>query len=243
LADRSRALDGTSRSFRVLAAVATLVALPAPAQAEGPTRSTCYGTPERGRIEKAVSLPRSGPNFHTYSDIGLAIGRTCVHSVVAEIVSAAYADLAREMPSTTFVYGETSWCEGGPFWPHKTHQNGTSVDFMVPVKDATGASVPLPTSPLNKFGYDIEFDATGKFDGLAIDFAAITAHLYFLERQAADRGVKIRRVILAPEFERKLAGTRRWDQVSAKVPFSKGKPWVRHDEHYHVDFLPGCKAL
>ena len=23
--------------------------------------------------------------------------------------------------------------------------------------------------------------------------------------------------------------------------FMKGKPWVRHDEHYHVDFAAPCK--
>jgi penicillin-insensitive murein endopeptidase len=24
----------------------------------------------------------------------------------------------------------------------------------------------------------------------------------------------------------------------AKLPFMQGRPWVRHDEHYHVDFAP-----
>jgi penicillin-insensitive murein endopeptidase len=206
-------------------------------------QSTCYGTPEKGRLENGISLPSSGPNFQPYSTLGVALGRTCVHSVVAEIVSGAYSDLARELPSTNFVYGETSWCAGGSFRPHKTHQNGTSVDFMVPVTDSSGASVPLPTSALNKFGYSIEFDASGKYEGLHVDFAAITAHLYYLERQASDRGVKIRRVILAPEFERQLVGTPHWEEVSARLPFSKAKPWVRHDEHYHVDFLLGCKPL
>jgi len=213
------------------------------AQGEGSPQSTCSGTPEKGRLEGGVSLPGSGVNFRAYSGIGTVIGRTCVHSIVAEIATAAYADLARELPATKFVYGETSWCGGGSFWPHKTHQNGTSVDFMVPVRDETGASVPIPTSPFNRFGYGIDFDANGRHDGLRIDFSAVTAHLYFLEKEASARGVKIRRVIFAPEFERQLAGTPHWDAVSVRVPFRKRTPWVRHDEHYHVDFLPGCKPL
>ncbi len=224
--------------MRLLAAVTTLL-LACPGHAEG---SICYGTPEKGRLEGGISLLRSGPNFEPYSNLGVAAGRTCVHSAVAEIVSRAYADLARELPSTKFVYGETSWCAGGSFRPHKTHQNGTSVDFMVPVRDEGGRSVPLPTSAFNRFGYDIEFDATGRYEDLRVDFRAITAHLYFLEKQASARGVRIRRVILAPEFVRQLAGTH-WDAVSARVPFGTRKPWVRHDEHYHVDFLPGCKPL
>src|SRR5512144_562766 len=114
-------------SLRVLAALA----LSAAVHAE-PIRSTCYGTAEKGRLENGIALPSSGPNFEAYSSIGVALGRTCVHSLVAEIVAAAYADLARELPATSFVYGETGWCSGGPFRPHKTHENGTSVDFMVP---------------------------------------------------------------------------------------------------------------
>jgi penicillin-insensitive murein endopeptidase len=27
------------------------------------------------------------------------------------------------------------------------------------------------------------------------------------------------------------------------MPFSVKKPWVRHDEHYHIDFIIPCKSL
>jgi len=79
-------------------------------------------------------------------------------------------------------------------------------------------SVPLPTSPADKFGYSVEFDAAGRYEGIRVDFPAITAHLYFLEQQASARDVTIRRVILAPEFERQLAETPHWEVVSARVP-------------------------
>jgi penicillin-insensitive murein endopeptidase len=155
---------------------------------------------------------------------------------VGEIVVAAYADLAKQRPSTRFVYGEAAWPSGGSFRPHRTHQNGTSVDFMVPVRDAAGRSVPLPGSPLDKFGYGIEFDAQGRYEDLTIDFEALSAHLGALERHARQRSVRLRRVILAPEYERRLV-------LDTQIPFMKGKPWIRHDEHYHVDFELACKPL
>lgn len=147
---------------------------------------------------------------------------------------ASYADLARELPSTSFVYGETSWPSGGSFRPHKTHQNGTSVDFMVPVLDAGGRSVPLPSSPLNEFGYDIEFDANGRYENLTIDFRALSAHLRALEHHARRHGIALRRVIFAPELRKHLSRVER-------IPFSTRKPWIRHDEHYHVDFAVPCE--
>lgn len=42
--------------------------------------STCYGTTANGRLENGVQLPRSGPNFVTYSDVARAMGRAYVHS-------------------------------------------------------------------------------------------------------------------------------------------------------------------
>src|SRR6185436_11752783 len=106
-------------------------------------------------------------------------------------VAAAYQALESTAPGKVFVYGETGWRTGGRIRPHRTHQNGLSVDFMVPVLDANGRSVPLPTGPFNKFGYGIEFDAGGRFGQLAIDFPAIGEHLYQLHRAARARGIDL----------------------------------------------------
>ena len=131
----------------------------------------------KGRLENAVSLPTKGPNYSSYSSLAAALGRTYVHSKVQETVVATYAALEKSAPADVFVYGETSWASGGRFRPHRTHQNGLSVDFMVPVTDRTGKSVPLPTSAGNKWGYDIEFDANAKHGEYAIDFEALAEHL------------------------------------------------------------------
>lgn len=150
----------------------------------GADASLCRGTTANGRLEHGCRLRRSGATFEAYSSLGVSLGRTYVHCTVARVVEAAYARLAEKHPDLRFVYGETGFAEGGPFKPHKTHQNGLSVDFFVPVRDSQGKSVPLGTSALNKWGYDIEFDARGRYEDLRIDFDAIALHLAALDEAA-----------------------------------------------------------
>jgi len=204
--------------------------------------SQCFGTVNRGHIERSVALPTSGPNFNAYSNLGVSAGRTHVHTKVSEIIVAAYAALAAETPDVTYVYGETGWPSGGRIRPHRSHQNGLSVDFFVPVRNnASGKSVPLPTNAGNKFGYDIEFDANARYGDFRIDFSAMAEHLYQLDRAAKTRGVGISLVIFDTSYLPKLFATKRGPYLQRELSFMKAKPWVRHDEHYHVDFAIPCK--
>lgn len=140
--------------------------------------STCYGTVARGRLEQGAQLPQQGTNFAAYSTEGVQLGRTYVHSVVQAVILDAYRALLRSAPGKNFVYGETGLAAGGPMPPHKTHQAGLSVDFMVPLLDAAGAPAQLPATAANRFGYGIEFDTSGRFAGLRIDYDAMAEHLY-----------------------------------------------------------------
>ncbi|MEO6277523.1 penicillin-insensitive murein endopeptidase [Roseateles sp.] len=205
--------------------------------------SQCFGTTSSGRIEASVALPANGPNFSPYSGLGVSLGRTHVHAKVAEIVAAAYAELAKQAPDVHYVYGETGWPSGGRFRPHRSHQNGLSVDFFVPVRDEGGKSVPLPTPVGERFGYDIEFSDDGRWGAYRVDFAAMAEHLYQLHRAAAERGIGLALVIVDKPFLPQLFATPRGDYLRQHLNFMKGKPWVRHDEHYHVDFAVPCKAL
>lgn len=206
-----------------------------------PALSQCFGTVGNGWIEDSVQLPATGANFAAYSSIGTAAGRTYVHSKVAEVVVSAYAALAVSAPGTAFVYGETGAAAGGPFRPHRTHQNGLSVDFFVPVRNEAGNSVALPANLANRLGYDIEFDAHAKFGNYRIDFPAMAEHLYQLDRAAKVRGVGIALVIFAPVFLPQLFEAPRGPYLRENLRFMTGKPWVRHDEHYHVDFAVPCR--
>jgi penicillin-insensitive murein endopeptidase len=136
------------------------------AQAE---ESICYGTTSKGRLENPVALPSVGNNYVSYGKVPKLAGRTYVHSKVRDVVLNAYAILEAEKPKKVFKYAETGLKNGGEFKPHKTHQNGLSVDFIVPVVDERGRSVHLPTHPLNKYGYSIEFNEKGNYKNYEID--------------------------------------------------------------------------
>ena len=190
-----------------------------------------------------MALPSSGPNFSSYSTAAELVGRTYVHSTVRDIVVDSYKALEAAAPAKVFVYGETGWKSGGRIRPHRTHQNGLSVDFMVPVVNKARRSVPLPTHPLNRFGYDIEFDASGQYGELEIDFPAMAEHLYQLHLVARARGSGIALVIFDEAYLPRLFATARGPHLKQNLKFMKGKPWVRHDEHYHVDFAVACRPF
>ena len=113
---------------------------------------------------------------------------------------------------------------------------------MTPVTDGSGASVHLPTSPLNKFGYNIEFNEKDKYEGLKIDYEALAAHVVALHKQAKKRGFDLWRVIFDPKLQPKLYKTQYASYLRKNIKFSTKRSWVRHDEHYHVDFSIPCKG-
>jgi penicillin-insensitive murein endopeptidase len=203
--------------------------------------SVCFGTTSKGRLEGAVQLPSEGDNYTSYSTTAELLGRTYVHSKVRDIIVDSYRALETEMPDKVFKYAETGLEEGGRFKPHKTHQNGLSVDFMVPVVNEEGNSVHLPSHYFNKLGYNIEFDANSKYDEYAIDYRAMAAHIVALHKAAKSQGADIWRVIFDPQLQRNLFQTAYGPYLRRNIRFSQKRSWVRHDEHYHVDFKVKCE--
>lgn len=203
--------------------------------------SICFGTTSNGRLEGGVQLPSSGENFEGYSFVARMAGRTYVHSAVSEIIISSYKSLETEQPGKVYKYAETGFKSGGQFKPHKTHRNGLSVDFMTPVINSKGESVHLPTNPLNKFGYNIEFGPTIEFEGLKIDYEALAAHVVSIHKDAKAQGYDLWRVIFAPELQPHLLKTKYGSYLKANILFSKKRSWVRHDEHYHIDFAVPCQ--
>lgn len=211
------------------------------AASAGAATSHCHGTVNRGSIEGSVQLPSEGANYAAYSSIAVAMGRNHVHSEVSAIMLDAYARLERTAPGSLYVYGESGNEYGGRFRPHRTHQNGLSVDFFVPVRGKDGKPARLPTPATQRFGYDIEFDRNARYGEYDIDFAAMAEHLYQLEQAARARGRGIALVIFDTDYLPRLFATARGAELK-RLNFMKGKPWVRHDEHYHVDFAVPCGA-
>ncbi len=209
---------------------------------DGRAGSVCYGTTRNGRLEGGVRLPTEGPNFVSYGMLPEQAGRTYVHSEVRDVIVDAYRMLERDQPGKVFKYAETGFREGGPFKPHKTHRNGLSVDFMAPVTDRAGKSAQLPTNPFNRYGYDIEFDATGRYGDYVIDYEALAAHIVALHKAAKRHGIGIWRVIFDPALAPRLYATKYGPYIRKNIEIPRRKSWVRHDEHYHVDFDVKCRA-
>lgn len=203
---------------------------------ESSAPSESIGTPAAGSLHHGKRLPAAGANFRAYSRLGVLLGRNSVDDRVRDTVVEAYAAVAQEMPETTYVYGETGWPSGGRFRPHKSHRNGRSVDFILPALNASGRSVPLPCSPLNLFCYGLHFDAEGKCGALRLDLPAMAAHLRALAAAASHHGLRIHVVILDDSLREILLADPSGRGLDGIVAFSTKKPWIKHDQHYHVDF-------
>lgn len=92
-----------------------------------------------------------------------------------------------------------------------------------------------------KISYNIEFDDSGKFDELRIDYDALAAHIVELHKESKKLGIDLWRVIFDPQLQPNLFKTKHSEYLKNNIQFSKKRSWVRHDEHYHVDFKIPCK--
>jgi penicillin-insensitive murein DD-endopeptidase len=199
--------------------------------------SVSRGNPGNGSLESGVSFPARGEGLVTYSRLGNLLGRQYVHSSVRDTVLRAFASLHAAKPERIFVLGETGFKSGGRIRPHRTHQNGLSVDLFMPVFNGEGRAVPMPTAPWNKFGYSLDFDSRGRRGDLSIDFESVAELLVELDEQARLHGLVVARVIVAPEYiGRILAAERVGGVARLAASFMRTAAWVRHDEHIHVDF-------
>ena len=208
---------------------------------DGSAPSVCRGTPVSGSLQGGRRLSYSGDNYRAYSAILYAAGRSFMHSKVRDAMRDAYAEVYKTHPELRFVYGESAWPWGGPLPPHKTHANGTSVDFFVPVRTEDGKVAEVPGSIFNKYGYDLRFDRQGRYGAYKIDFDAMGEHLLALDKAARAHGIRIRRVIFDVNLQPRLAATKAGAAARGRMAFATQNAWVPHSEHYHVDFEVGCR--
>ena len=199
---------------------------------EGDEPSVSHGHPFEGSLEHGKRIPTRGRHHSSYSRLGTALGRTCVHEDVRDTLLAAFQHAEADH---RWVVGETGTCEGGPFPPHKTHQSGLSVDLFVPAR-LGGRPARLPTLPFFKFGYGIELDEDGAWGPYTLDFEALAILLGEVRDQALDHDLALGRVILAPDLQPELRAAAPEGSLRG-IPFNSKQAWVRHDEHVHLDFL------
>lgn len=222
-------------------AAATFVCAICLAAEAASAQSTCYGTVDAGRIENPVSLPMDGQNFVRMARGPISAGRVYMHSMVKDILMDAFGALATDRPGIRWVYGETGLLEGGPMPPHKTHQNGLSVDLFVPVLDKDGNSVQFPNRADNGYGYQVDFDSKGHNATHQIDYAGLGELLYQLHVAARNRRSGLSLVVFERELRGRLFETGRGRWLRDNIPFPNWDDPVRHDDHIHVNFIVQCK--
>lgn len=212
-----------------------LLMLPLSSGPETPGEALSFGGGGCGKLQGGVSLPCSGINYQAYADTACALGRNYLHPLVQQTVLGAFVALESSGSKRVWQYGEMGKAEGGSLWPHKTHQNGLAADFFMPVTNKSGEPVQVSISAFNKFGYGLEFDQKGNLDDLHIDWRAVGQHLLALESAGKPLGVQIERIIITPDFHEALFRQNPGLGRLAAL-FMRKEAWVRHDEHYHVDF-------
>ena len=126
-------------------------------------------------------------------------------------------------------------------FPHKTHQNGLSVDFMTPLVKDGKSYYDLDT--LGADHYFLDFDDNGKYiddPSISIDFNLVAQHILLLDYVANKFNAKIEKVIIKIELKDDLFATEFGKILKKKDVYvvKKLSPIVNmlHDDHYHIDF-------
>jgi penicillin-insensitive murein endopeptidase len=94
----------------------------------------------------ALLVGWAGDGFVTFSTLGNRLGRQYVNSCVRDTLPASFGALHSAQPDRTYVVGETGLRHGGRLGPHRSHQNGLSVDIFMPLRNARGGRVLMPTN-------------------------------------------------------------------------------------------------
>jgi len=204
-----------------------------------PSKST--GTVSDGKLENGKLVPFYGANFEYFDTTSYFERRAYLNDKVLETVLATYTEFEILVPGRRFYIMECSNEKGGKMFPHHTHQNGLSIDFMSPLlKDGK------PHTDLDTLGIDhywMKFNESGIYSEdatVSLDFNLIAHHILILESTARKYGLKIAKVIFKLELKDELFATEFGKKLAAtSIYFAKSLPDQineLHDDHYHVDF-------
>jgi penicillin-insensitive murein endopeptidase len=203
--------------------------------------SKSTGSHGDGQLQNGNLMPFRGDNFTYFDEVSYKSGRAFMNDKAKKAVIHAYGQLAKTIPDRHFYLMECSNEHGGEMFPHKTHQNGLSVDFMMPLLKDGKAFTGLDT--IGADHYWLSFDNEGRFDNdksITVDFNTIARHILILNKSAAKFGVKVKKVIIKIEFKDELFATEYGKQLKSSGIYvvQKLSPLINalHDEHYHIDF-------
>lgn len=204
-----------------------------------PSRST--GTVSNGTLQNGKLIPFEGNNYQYFDTSSYLNDRAFVSDKVKKVLLDTYKELEREVPGRKFYIMECSDKNGGKIFPHRTHQNGLSVDFMVPLVKNGKAYYGLDN--LGAVHYWLDFDKGGKYSKdktISIDFDLVAQHILLLEGNARKNGLKISKVIIKTDLKDELFASKYGQKLKeSNVYIVKSlTPLINslHDDHYHIDF-------
>ena len=169
--------------------------------------SVSKGTPSNGSLENAWLLPFGGENWSFYDSASYLNGRAYLNGALLQVVTESYQRLAQSTPDRHWKVMDCSFRQGGQIWPHRTHRNGLSIDFMVPL---TRAGAIYTERDYGLHHYMMQFDDDGALISdteVKIDFVAMGKHLLALDDAAREKGVGITKVILKIDLQDDLKAT------------------------------------
>ncbi len=204
-------------------------------------RSVSNGSVHNGTLENAVLFPPKGGNYKYFSEESYLKGRAYINSEVRGIILNGMNILSNIVPSQEFQIMEISHEHGGQLWPHKTHQKGTSVDFMLPkIKDGK-INYSLDNKGVSH--YFLTANDDGLYEnsgGVYINFESAAKEILAFNEAAILQGWKIKKVILKIELLGNLLKTPSGKKLKASnIYFAKQlskKVNDLHDDHFHIDF-------
>lgn len=203
--------------------------------------SQSVGSVSNGRLNNGKLLPFYGSNFNYFDKKSYLSGRAFLNSSVLNTILDSYKVLETKQPRRIFKIMECAHKNGGKLWPHRTHQNGLSVDFMMPkIKNK------MPYYGLDSLGikhYWLAFNNHGQYSkdtSISIDFESVAEHILVLGKKAKKNHLKIEKVIIKVELKDELfRGKHGIKLKESDIYFVRTlTPKINelHDDHYHIDF-------
>lgn len=199
------------------------------------------GSVSNGTLENAKLLPFSGKNYHYFDTNSYLAGRAFTSDKVLNAMLKTYELLETQVPGTAFCVMECSKEHGGKIFPHRTHQNGLSVDFMMPLVRENKPYYELDS--IGQTHYLLDFDNKGRYlkdTSVSIDFELVARHILLLNEQAQKQGIYVSKVIIKIALKDKLYAGEHGKKLLASGIYvvQSLTPSIDavHDDHYHIDF-------
>ena len=96
-------------------------------------KTKSIGSVSRVSLENGTLIPYSDSDFTYFDTASYLSGRAFTHHLVAQTVINTFQTFKSNGEKRKFSIMEFSNEHGGKLFPHRTHQNGMSVDMMMPL--------------------------------------------------------------------------------------------------------------